>query len=48
MMVSSCFQAKEKGKNHRGKKKTKEGRELTSLLYIWDEALLLPSPLHIP
>jgi len=40
----------QESQNHKEEKKCKERRELTFLLcfYIWDEALLLPSPLHIP
>jgi hypothetical protein len=37
-------------KNHKEEKKCREGKEFTFLLllYIWDKAFLLPSPLHIP
>jgi hypothetical protein len=44
------FSSKKKKKKNTEKKKCKEGKGLSFLFrfYIWDEALLLPSPLHIP
>jgi hypothetical protein len=35
-------------KNHREEKKCKKGKVYTSHFCIWDEVLLLLSPLHIP
>jgi hypothetical protein len=47
---SSKKKKTQRKKNHKKEKKCKEGREFTFLLLlcIWDKALLLPSPLHIP
>jgi len=51
-LASSFSQAKEKKekKNHREKKDAKKGESLFffSCFCIWDEVLLLLSPLHIP
>jgi hypothetical protein len=55
-LASSSTQAKEKKEKHKEKKtieKKKNAKKGGSVpfffrLCIWDEALLLPSPLHIP
>jgi hypothetical protein len=48
-MASFSFQVEEENKKHREEKNCREGRELTFFrFYIRDEALLLPSPFHIP
>jgi len=53
--LASSFQVEEKKthtkkKNHKAKKNAKKGGSLTFFFhfYIWDEALLLLSPFHIP
>ncbi len=55
MMASSSFQVEEKKKtkvkkNRRKFFKCREGRELNFFYHfcIWDEALFLPFPLHVP
>jgi len=50
MMVSSSSQVEEKKRTHKEKKNAKKGGSLPFFFRfcIWDEALLLHSPLHVP
>jgi len=48
-LASFSSQAKEKRKNHRKDKNAEKGNlPFFFRVYIWDEALLLLSPLHLP
>jgi len=57
MMASSSFEVEEEEKKNIERKKTIEKKNnvekggsllFSSCFYIWDETLLLPSPLHLP